>query len=347
MNTKSPTSVASEPIYLTPKSYFGNQSQASESTNSIVMLNLDESVRPSSAPNYCSEDEKITSTDCNVTTSEQQQLINQIQNENSKDSGIFMKDNVTVNSQQLIKSSSTLKEDARQSTGDDVTDHAMNRNITTLIINVNEEPVNDQMKENDIQSISTLIENGDLIVEDRTPTKNTTQFIRQAPGSTGNNIAPPSYAMKSDEIKAQEQETNETKKGEAISQPSKSRISNIRDQFEQTTTSIHKPKIKLKNFKIGSYSTNHTEEDIYSDKSSYSLENARQANVTNQKQSYFRYLSSPIEMNKEQKSTDVNLERSHSNSSQTSASKPAVPIKKPNLNAIKFNEVSLNEGKCV
>ena len=48
MNSKSPTSLASEPIYLTTKTYFNNQSQASKSTSSIVMLNLDEVW-----PSYC------------------------------------------------------------------------------------------------------------------------------------------------------------------------------------------------------------------------------------------------------------------------------------------------------
>lgn len=322
-------------------------------------------MRPSSAPNYC-EEEKSNS----VANEHQQQqhLINQqIQNENSKDSGIFLKENVTVNSQQMKLNSTSTQEDAKNesdATGCDLTESSEKNNVTTLIINdprtndlaVDEQSnSDDERKQVDVKSISTLIENGDLIMEDRTPIKNTGHFFRQAPGSTGNNIAPPSYAIKSDEIeiKKLERPSSQTKlsSDQVNSLPSKSRISNIRDQFEQST-SVNKPKIrltnKLTNFRIGSYSTNtsNVEEDIYTDnRSSYSFENARHngANQLNNNQTVnkpsFRYLSSPVNLIKEQPTQEAMDEPNPTNG------KLSVPIKKPNLNAIKFKEVALNEGK--
>ena len=352
MNSKSPTSVASEPIYLTPKTYFNNQSQASESTSSIVMLNLDE-VRPSSAPNYCEDSEQTSSYSSKVASASEPRahnLTNQIrtQNEHSKDSGIFLKDSVTVNNQP-IKSSSpvpeTVRREEKQQNGKS---ESKENNVTTLIINVNgeaakEEDKKEDMKE-DIKSVSTYVENGDLLIEGQQE-----DVINNSIG----NVAPASCAIKLGEEKAVKPEVASTEpvQRESASQ-AKSRILNIREQFEQSTAlSTNKPKIKLTNFKIGSYSTNQ-EEDIYSDapKAAYSLDNARlQANLIT-KQPVFRYLSSPVNLAIQEESRETVRDTTDAKSkaverSNSQMNQPTVPIKKSNLNEkIKFKEIALNEG---
>lgn len=369
LNSKSPTSVASEPIYATPRTFFNNQSQGSESSNSFVMLNLEEQMRPSSAPNYCEEENQMI----NKTNKEIQ-----IQNENSKDSGIFLKDttiNGHSNGHSSAKSNSVendkLNNEIKQVKNLDEMNVKVEdenkveaNNVTTLIINVNDSQDRIDHKD-DIKSISTLIESGDLIIDDQqlnSPTKSE-KVIRQANCSTSN-IAPPSCAMTENKIEekidsqdnkdnkleaknADKEEMIKSTKNEHVYSQPKSRISNIKEQFEQQSTNGLKSKIKLKlnNFKIGSYSTNQAEEDIYSDNKTSIYLPPYQVNLVQKQPS----VSLSNEKGKEDAKANVkkpeNLKDDYDE--EDKFSKPVSPIKKPirsSLNTIKFNEVSLNEG---